>query len=293
VHLISRIHGYHGTHGYGTSLAGIEANRAGFGVFDPATSSVPHDDVAALAAAFERMGPENIAAFFCEPVIGAGGVFPPAPGYIEACAALCEEAGVLFVADCVICGFGRLGSWWGVERFGLEPDMITFAKGVTSGYLPLGGVAVSGRVAEPFWEGDGAPIFRHGATYSAHATCCAAGLANLDILEREGLIPRGEELEGDLLSALAPLATHPSVSEVRGGTGLLAAVGIRQDVLSARPDAPFLVAAGARDAGVLVRAQGAGVAVSPPLTIQPEHLSQIAEGIAAGLARLTEVAGAV
>ena len=293
VHLISRIHGYHGTHGYGTSLAGIEANRAGFGVFDPATSSVPHDDVAALAAAFERMGPENIAAFFCEPVIGAGGVFPPAPGYIEACAALCEEAGVLFVADCVICGFGRLGSWWGVERFGIEPDMITFAKGVTSGYLPLGGVAVSGRVAEPFWDGDGAPIFRHGATYSAHATCCAAGLANLDILDREGLIPRGEELEGDLLAALAPLATDPSVSEVRGGTGLLAAVGIRQEVLSARPDAPFLVAAGARDAGVLVRAQGAGVAVSPPLTIQPEHLSQIADGIAAGLAWLTEVAGAV
>jgi putrescine---pyruvate transaminase len=293
VHLISRLHGYHGTHGYGTSLAGIEANRAGFGVFDPATSSVPHDDVAALAAAFERMGPENIAAFFCEPVIGAGGVFPPPPGYIEACAALCQEAGVLFIADCVICGFGRLGSWWGVERFGIEPDMITFAKGVTSGYLPLGGVAVSGRVAAPFWEGDGAPIFRHGATYAAHATCCAAGLANLDILEREGLIPRGEELEGDLLAALAPLAADPSVSEVRGGTGLLAAVGIRQEVLAARPDAPFLVAAGARDAGVLVRAQGAGVAVSPPLTIQPEHLTQIADGIAAGLARLTEVAGAV
>jgi putrescine---pyruvate transaminase len=293
VHLISRLHGYHGTHGYGTSLAGIEANRAGFGVFDPATSSVPHDDVAALAAAFERMGPENIAAFFCEPVIGAGGVFPPPPGYIEACAALCQEAGVLFVADCVICGFGRLGSWWGVERFGIEPDMITFAKGVTSGYLPLGGVAVSGRVAAPFWEGDGAPIFRHGATYSAHATCCAAGLANLDILEREGLIPRGEELEGDLLAALAPLAADPSVSEVRGGTGLLAAVGIRQEVLAARPDAPFLVAAGARDAGVLVRAQGAGVAVSPPLTIQREHMGQITDGIAAGLARLTEVAGAV
>jgi putrescine---pyruvate transaminase len=293
VHLISRLHGYHGTHGYGTSLAGIEANRAGFGVFDPATSSVPHDDVAALAAAFERMGPENIAAFFCEPVIGAGGVFPPPPGYIEACAALCQEAGVLFIADCVICGFGRLGSWWGVERFGIEPDMITFAKGVTSGYLPLGGVAVSGRVAAPFWEGDGAPIFRHGATYSAHATCCAAGLANLDILEREGLIPRGEELEGDLLAALAPLAADPSVSEVRGGTGLLAAVGIRQEVLAARPDAPFLVAAGARDAGVLVRAQGAGVAVSPPLTIQREHMGQITDGIAAGLARLTEVAGAV
>ncbi len=156
VHLISRLGGYHGTHGYGTSLAGIEANRSGFGVFDPATSSVPHDDVGALAAAFDRIGPDNVAAFFCEPVIGAGGVFPPAPGYIEACANLCAEAGVLFIADCVICGFGRLGSWWGVERFGIEPDMITFAKGVTSGYLPLGGVAVSGRVAAPFWE-EGAP----------------------------------------------------------------------------------------------------------------------------------------
>ena len=292
VHLISRLGGYHGTHGYGTSLAGIEANRSGFGVFDPATSSVPHDDVGALAAAFDRIGPDNVAAFFCEPVIGAGGVFPPAPGYIEACANLCAEAGVLFIADCVICGFGRLGSWWGVERFGIEPDMITFAKGVTSGYLPLGGVAVSGRVAAPFWE-EGAPIFRHGATYAAHATCCAAGLANLDILDREGLIPRGQELEADLFTALAPLATDPSVSEIRGGTGLLAAVGIRQEVLAARPDAPFVVAAGARDAGVLVRAQGAGVAVSPPLTIQREHLGQMADGIAAGLARLAEVAGAV
>ena len=292
VHLISRLGGYHGTHGYGTSLAGIEANRSGFGVFDPATSSVPHDDVGALAAAFDRIGPDNVAAFFCEPVIGAGGVFPPAPGYIEACANLCAEAGVLFIADCVICGFGRLGSWWGVERFGIEPDMITFAKGVTSGYLPLGGVAVSGRVAAPFWE-EGAPIFRHGATYAAHATCCAAGLANLDILDREGLIPRGQELEADLFTALAPLATDPAVSEIRGGTGLLAAVGIRQEVLAARPDAPFVVAAGARDAGVLVRAQGAGVAVSPPLTIQREHLGQMADGIAAGLARLAEVAGAV
>ena len=106
----------------------------------PRRSSVPHDDVAALAAAFERIGPENVAAFFCEPVIGAGGVYPPAPGYLEACAALCEDAGVLFVADCVICGFGRRRHV--VRRRAvrhLEPDMITFAKGVTSGYLPLGG----------------------------------------------------------------------------------------------------------------------------------------------------------
>jgi adenosylmethionine-8-amino-7-oxononanoate aminotransferase len=293
VHLISRVHGYHGTHGHGTSLAGIEANRAGFGVFDPASSSVPHDDVAALAAAFERLGPENVAAFFCEPVIGAGGVIPPPPGYIEACAALCAETGVLFVADCVINGFGRLGTWYGVERFGIEPDMITFAKGVTSGYLPLGGLVVNGRVAEPFWEGEGAPVFRHGATYAAHATCCAAGLANLDIMERENLVPRGQELEADLFAALAPLATDPSVSEVRGGTGLLAAVALRPEVMAATANAPALVAAGAMEAGVLLRALGSAVAVSPPLTIQREHLPQIAEGVAAGLARLAQVAGTV
>jgi adenosylmethionine-8-amino-7-oxononanoate aminotransferase len=292
VHLISRLHGYHGTHGFGTSLAGIEANRSGFGVFDPATSSVPHDDVGALAAAFERIGPENVAAFFCEPVIGAGGVIPPPPGYIEACAALCAENGVLFVADCVICGFGRLGGWYGVERFGIEPDIITFAKGVTSGYLPLGGIAVSGRVAEPFWE-EGAPMFRHGATYAAHATCCAAGIANLDILERENLIPRGQELEADLFAALAPLATDPSVSEIRGGTGLLASVALRPEVMASRPDAPAVVSAGAREAGVFVRAQPSAVAVSPPLTIQHEHLPLIAEGMAAGLAKLAQVANVV
>jgi adenosylmethionine-8-amino-7-oxononanoate aminotransferase len=293
VHLISRLHSYHGTHGYGTSLAGIEANRAGFGVFDPATSSVPHDDAGALAAALERIGPENVAAFFCEPVIGAGGVHPPPPGYLEACAALCDEAGVLFVADCVINAFGRLGTWYGVERFDLEPDMITFAKGVTSGYLPLGGVVVSGRVAEPFWDSSPAPMFRHGATYAAHATCCAAALANLDILEREELIPRGRELEGDLLAALEPLAAQDVVAEVRGGVGLLAAVALPPEVLARRADAPAVVAAGAREAGVLVRALGAGVAVSPPLTIQREHLAQIAEGIGRGVERLAGALAAV
>jgi putrescine aminotransferase len=292
VQLISRVHGYHGTHGHGTSLAGIEANRSGFPQLDPASSSVPHDDPAALAAAFERLGPENVAAFFCEPVIGAGGVHPPAPGYIEACASLCEEAGVLFVADSVICGFGRLGSWFGVERFGIEPDLITFAKGVTSGYLPLGGVVVNEKVSEPFWEGEKPPVFRHGATYAGHPTVCAAAMANLDILEREELIPRGRELEGDLLGALQPMLSHEAVGEVRGGTGLMAAVALTPEVMAARPDAPAVVVAGAREAGVVVRALGSGVAVSPPLTIQPEHLTLAADAIAHGLERLSAAVAA-
>src|SRR5207302_1006478 len=110
-----------------------------------------YDSADALEEQIARFGPERTAALFLEPVIGAGGVLPPPPGYIESVARICREAGVLLVVDSVICGFGRLGTWFGIERFDVMPDMICFAKGVTSGYLPLGGVVVSGEIAEPFW----------------------------------------------------------------------------------------------------------------------------------------------
>ncbi len=202
--LISRTAGYHGTHGFGTALGGIPANRYGFGP-QVETIQVPHDSLEALEAAIERAGAERVAAVFVEPVIGAGGVYPPLPGYIEGLATLCERTGVLLVVDSVICGFGRLGTWFGIERWGVEPAMIVFAKGVTSGYLPLGGVLVSERVAEPFWRAPGGPVFRHGPTYSAHATCCAAALANIALLERDGLLERGRELEEDALGCAEPL----------------------------------------------------------------------------------------
>ncbi len=283
--LISRTAGYHGTHGFGTALAGIPANRKGFGP-QVETVQVPHDSLEALEDAIEREGPERVAAVFVEPVIGAGGVYPPLPGYLEGLAALCQRTEVLLVIDSVICGFGRLGSWFGIERWGIKPDMITFAKGVTSGYLPLGGVVVSDRVAEPFWQAPGGPVFRHGATYAAHATCCAAALANLALLERDGLIERGRSQEDALLQALRSLADHDAVTEVRGGVGLLAAIELSADVLAETPDAIARVAGGAREKGVLVRALGQGVAVSPPLTVQSEHFGLIAEAIEAGLARL-------
>ena len=143
-------------------------------------------------------------------MIGAGGVYPPPEGYIEGVADLCEEHGILLVIDSVICAFGRLGTWFGIERWpDVRPDMITFAKGVTSGYLPLGGVIVDGAVAAPFFAAPGGPMLRHGATYAGHPTCCAAALAVLDAYEAEGLIERGRELEGPLRDALAPLAEHP------------------------------------------------------------------------------------
>jgi adenosylmethionine-8-amino-7-oxononanoate aminotransferase len=282
--LVSRTAGYHGTHGFGTALAGIPPNREGFGP-QAETIQVPHDSLEAMDEAIERAGAERIAAVFVEPVIGAGGVYPPVPGYIEGVADLCERTGVLLVADAVICGFGRLGTWFGIERWGVEPAMIVFAKGVTSGYLPLGGVIVSDRIAEPFWRGAGGPMFRHGATYAGHATCCAAALANIGLLERDGLLERGRDQEQDLLDALRPLAEHEAVAEVRGGIGMLAAVALTDDAL-ARPGAVAAVAMGAREAGVLVRPLGAAVAASPPLTAGPDHFASIAEAIGVGLGAL-------
>jgi putrescine---pyruvate transaminase len=284
--LVSRTEGYHGTHGFGTALAGIPANRQGFG---PQVESVqvPHDSLASMQAEFDRLGPERIAAVFLEPVIGAGGVYPPVDGYIEGVAELCASTGALLVVDAVICGFGRLGTWFGIERWEVRPDMIVFAKGVTSGYLPLGGVVVSERVAEPFWRQAGGPVFRHGATYAGHATCCAAALANIGLLERDGLLARGQENENRLLEALLPLAEQEGVAEIRGGVGLLAAVELTDELLERDPGAVARVTMGAREAGVLVRALGRGVALSPPLTAEPEHFSLASDAIAHGLTQLT------
>jgi putrescine---pyruvate transaminase len=288
VHIISRTNGYHGTHAFGTSIGGIEANTANWGPLVPHTSAVAYDSLPALEQEILRVGPERVAAFFCEPVIGAGGVFPPPEGYIEGVADLCAEHGILLVIDSVICAFGRLGTWFGVERWPeVRPDMITFAKGVTSGYLPLGGVIVDGAIAAPFFDHAGGPMLRHGATYAGHPTCAAAALAVLDAYEAEDLIPRGQELEEPLLRALAPLAAHPAVGEVRGGVGLLGAVALSEDALGSDPGAVAKVAAGAREAGVLVRPLLRGVAVSPPLIVDESHLTDLADAIRAGLERLS------
>jgi putrescine---pyruvate transaminase len=285
--LISRTAAYHGTHGFGTALGGIPSNREGF---EPLTGTlqVRHDSLDELEEAFELVGPEVVAAVFLEPVIGAGGVHPPAPGYIEGVAELCERTGALLVVDSVICAFGRLGTWFGIERWNVEPDMIVFAKGVTSGYLPLGGVMVSDRVAEPFWGEPGGPVFRHGSTYAGHATCCAAALANIALLERDGLLERGREQEQALLDALAPLAAHHLVAEVRGGVGTMAAIELTAETLARQDRVIPLLARAVRSAGVLVRPGGTAIAVSPPLTAGPQHFELIAAGIEQGLTRLED-----
>lgn len=281
--LIRREKAYHGMHTAGTSLAGIPANATGHGELIEDVVQAPWDDVGGLADAIASAGPDRVAAFFCEPVIGAGGVFPPPAGYLEGARQVCRDAGVLFVADEVITGFGRCGDWFASARFGLEPDIITCAKGITSGYLPMGAVIASPDVAEPFWA-PGAGMWRHGYTYSGHAAAAAAALANLDIMEREGLCDRALELETALLDVLRPLARHPLVDEVRGGVGVLAAIQLGADAMADDPTVPGRVGAACRQAGVLVRPLvGGAIAVSPPLVIDDAELRELEVGFRAGL----------
>jgi adenosylmethionine-8-amino-7-oxononanoate aminotransferase len=281
--LVRRERAYHGMHTAGTSLAGIPANVEGYGGLLADVVEVGWDDADALRAVIDEIGAERVAAFFCEPVIGAGGVFPPPEGYLRAARDVCREAGVLFIADEVITGFGRCGDWFASTRFGLEPDLVTCAKGITSGYLPLGAVIAAPSVWEPFWR-EGAGMFRHGYTYSGHAAVSAAALANLDIIESEGLLARAEVLEGSLAEALAPLEDHPMVSEVRRGTGVLAAVQIEPARLGADPSLLARLVPACRRHGIMTRVLATGaLQISPPLVLIDAELQELAEGLRAAL----------
>jgi putrescine---pyruvate transaminase len=272
--IVGRPRAYHGMHAYGTSLAGIPANRATFEDMVPDVAHIAEDSLAAVEEAFARIGPENIGAFIGEPVIGAGGVFPPPDGFWAGVAEICARHDVLLIADEVICGFGRLGRRFGCERYAFTPDMITFAKGVTSGYMPLGGVIVSERLKEPFWEGEGR-WFRHGYTYSGHAAACAAALANLDILESEDLMARVTALEPVLEGAASELLDHPLVGAVRVA-GLLCAVEFDPGAVAADGTLAERVVLGCREEGMLTRALGlAAVQISPAFVIEPAQIERL------------------
>lgn len=277
--IVSRERAYHGLHGYGTALGWLAANRAGYGELDPDIVCASATDWRDVEKTFADIGAERIAAFFCEPVIGTGGVIFPGEEYLREVRRLCDENGVLFIADEVITGFGRLGRWFASERFDLRPDMLTFAKGVTSGYLPLGGLVTTAAVAEPFWADGGDLLFKHGVTYAGHAAVCAAALVNLDIIEREDLVGRVAALEEPLAAALRPLADLDGVTEVRSGVGLLGAVVLRDAGLAAR------VERHAFDNGVLLRkiAEGNVLQISPPFTITEEQVGEIASAIDAAV----------
>jgi putrescine aminotransferase len=290
--LVSREHSYHGMHAMGTSLGGIPALRNGYGgePFINEVVHVPALDVDAVARVFDQRRDE-VAAFVGEPVIGAGGVIPPTESYWRDISALCRRYDVLLIADEVITGFGRMGTWWATQRFGIEPDMITFAKGVTSGYMPLGGVLVSERVRAPFWDEPVAgAVFRHGYTYSGHSGAAAAALANLDIIEREGLVDRVARLEPVLAKAVRRLEGAPLVGEIRT-VGLTAAVALAPAALERDPATPDKVVAAALRHGVASRVLRAhAIHISPPFVITEEQIDRMVDGIGNALEDVAAVA---
>ncbi len=286
--IVSREWAYHGLHGFGTSIGGIPYNREGYGSESliPETARVPANDADALESEILRLGPDRVAAVFAEPIIGTGGVILPAPGYLQRIEQICQEYDVLFVADEVITGFGRTGEMFATGLFDLHPDMVVLAKGITSGYAPLGGVLIGPRVWEPFFAQD-APIFRHGVTYSGHATACAVAQANLDVIEEEQLVARVATLAPVLEQAMAPLAKHPLVTEVRTGIGLLAGVQLAPDV-----DGTAIARACLAQQVVVRIITNNTIQISPPFVIEEGELWRIAGAIAAALDHSDELLAA-
>ena len=281
--VLMRDHAYHGMHWAGTKLSGLEPNRVGWGDLGDEAVRVSWNSADDLAETIERIGAHRIAAFFCEPIIGAGGVRFAGEQYLKEAREVCREHDVLWVSDEVISGFGRTGEWFASGRFGLDPDLVLTAKGLTSGYVPMGAVIAGQRVSEPFFDGS-AGVFRHGYTYSGHAVAAAAAHANLDIIEREGLVERVRVLQTPLAEALAPLADHDLVSEVRAGVGLLGAVQIDPSVLAVDSGVSARVIGAMRRNGVLSRALIDGsVQVSPPFVVSEAEISHAVDVISISL----------
>jgi adenosylmethionine-8-amino-7-oxononanoate aminotransferase len=218
---VSRNVAYHGTTMGALSLTGIPAFKAPFGPLSDGfmhianTRQDPEGAADAIEEAIRFAGPETVAAVFLEPVQNGGGCLVPPPDYWRRAREICDKHGVLLVSDAVICAFGRLGEWFGIERFGVVPDMTSFAKGVTSGYLPMGGVVVNDEIAGTLKAN--APMFLHGSTFGGHPVSSAVALENIAIMEREDLLGNVRELEGHFGDELRRMASeHPIVKEVRG-----------------------------------------------------------------------------
>jgi len=244
------------------------------------------DGVAAanlLEEAILREGPETVAAFIAEPVQGAGGVIVPQDDYFPRIREICDKYEVLLIADEVITGFGRTGRWFALEHYGIEPDIVQFAKGITSGYVPLGGIGVSDRIKEAIDSVSVDRRWMHAYTYSGHPTCCAVALANIGIIEREGLVQRAEVLGARLLSGLQSLLEIECVGDVRG-KGLMAAVELVADQATKEP---FPAEAGVGQKvfnelvkrGVYTRFLGDQILFAPPLVTTEEQIDRIVQAL--------------
>ncbi len=239
----------------------------------------------AIEAAIVQEGPETVAAVIAEPVQGVGGVIVPPDDYFPRVRQICDQYDVLLIADEVITGFGRTGAWFGGQHWDLRPDLLVFAKGITSGYLPLGGVQISDQIRDAIWNAPEAETWMHGYTYSGHATACAVGLKNLEILEREGLPERARQMGERLRQGLEALREFPAVGDVRG-RGLLCGVELVKDRETRTPDGELAgqVMAALLQRGVRSRAVGAStLAFSPPLIINADEVDLIVKTLGAVL----------
>lgn len=266
---------YHGVTYGGMAASGLPLNQEHFGPMLPDVVRVPRHDAAAVARLLAERG-EEIAAVVVEPVLGAGGVHPPPEGYLAELRRLCDDAGAWLVLDEVICGFGRLGPMWASQRYGVQPDLLVFAKGVTSGYVPLGGVLVGTAVRERL-EADPAFVLRHGHTWSGHPGACAAALANLEILDRERLRDRVPEIGRRLSAGLQQLVDEGLLAEVRG-EGAVWAAGLAETV-----DA-VAVREAMMGHGVIARAMGTStIAFCPPYVISDEQVDRVVDALRTSL----------
>jgi adenosylmethionine-8-amino-7-oxononanoate aminotransferase len=249
-----------------------------------------------LEAVIEREGPDTVAALIAEPIFGTGGVIPPPDGYFDRVQEICRRYDVLLILDEVITGFGRTGKWFGMEHWGVEPDLVTFAKGITSGYLPLGAAGLSTRVYETIRDESprGLP-FMGGLTYNNHAACCAAAHANLDIVEGERLVENSAQVGAYLLEQLRDaFGDHPFVGEIRG-LGLFCAVEWARPQgkgpVGAKPMAfPAAIASRAFERGLIVRALWECTAVSPPLCTTRQEVDEIVDILRASVSEATDAA---
>jgi putrescine aminotransferase len=293
---ISRIKGYHGVTMAAMSATGLPVY---WPMFEPRVPGFSHiespypyrfvnptpgisDGIAAanlLEAAILREGPETVAGFIAEPVQGAGGVIPPQDDYFARIREICDRYEVLLISDEVITGFGRTGRWFGLEHYGIQPDIAQFAKGVTSGYIPLGGIGVSDRIAEAIDEVPVEKRWMHAYTYSGHPTSCAVALANIAIIEREGLVDRAAVGGARLNDGLAQLHSLSAVGDVRG-KGMMAAVELVADkaTKAAYPAADNIgvkVQKAMAERGLFTRVVGDTICLAPPLVTTDEQIDRI------------------
>jgi adenosylmethionine-8-amino-7-oxononanoate aminotransferase len=264
--IVGRHHAYHGVTYGGLSVQGLPLNQEHFGPLLEPVLHVAHDDLEEAEAVFAEHG-AHIAAVIAEPVIGAGGVHPPAEGYLLGLRKLCDEYGALLIFDEVITGFGRLGAWFASAHYGVTPDLITFAKAVTSGYQPLGGVIVGPRVRAAL-EANESFVLRHGFTYSGHPAACVAGIENIRILREERLVERAGPIGRTLGGGFAELVAEGLAAEVRGEGGIW---GL--DMLEGVSALDVRAALLAR--GVIARPIGTTtLAFCPPLVIGDDDLTR-------------------